>query len=877
MNHLMVSMLLGTACAMAPWYSNPAEAQGRTISIQSGSLRSALEAYSRTTGVQIIYRPEEVVRLTSPGASGVSDPVLALHMLLAGTGMEMRRDRSGAIAVVKSFVHKPINSRVAVPASTASEPVAVAVQSVSSDADPSEDIIVTARKREETSIGVPVAISAIGGAALERRGISDLNALTRIVPALQIGTAGGAAQGGTITLRGIGGTENNALADQAVSFNIDGSQIARSSVQRMAQMDIEQIEVLKGPQSLFFGKNSPGGVISLRTADPGPQFAAQLRAGYEVNAHEWQGDGFISGPLTDALGARFAFYGSKMRGWQTQTVPQSSPYGNLNRYLPNNEEFAGRLTLKLDTGGRLKGKLKVAYNRVTAQGSAGDQYIYCPGGLPFNGDITECRADDKFYRPGFGPTFGTILPQYRNGVPYAKQEQWLGSLQMEYRPVDSVSITSVSSLYDMYYIATDNFARTVVPQAVLAAYNELDIREISQEVRVATDFDASINLLVGGYFQHSDVNYGSAAHRNALAPVQLNNYSIRQDGQSYSIFGQAIWKVIPTLELSMGGRYSHERKSIVVRAPAYDGPQISTPVPRASWEDFSPEIALTWRPTQKLTFFGTYKEGFLSGGFNGGGGSLTGNRVFDPQGLKGFEIGAKAAMFRGRLRTNLSLYDYKITGQQVTLTSTTGNVISQFVTNAGRSGSRGVDFDMAYRTPIDGLSVHSEIAYTDARYKRFNVVCYRGQSVAQGCNLQPNAAGIYTQQDFAGRPILRAPDWTAGFGADYDFRLTNLWSMGLSADAAYSSGFDTVAEAAPGSHMNDYWLLDASLRIFSAYKHWEAAIIGKNLTNRYYWTRSTQIAFTGTGSGTAVAGTNADIMASVERGRQVLMRVSYRF
>lgn len=739
------------------------------------------------------------------------------------------------------------------------------------------DIIVTARKREETSIAVPVTISAIGRADLERRGISDLNALTRLVPALQIGTAGGAAQGGTITLRGIGGTENNALADQAVSFNIDGSQVARSSVQRMAQMDIEQIEVLKGPQSLFFGKNSPGGVISLRTADPGAEFAAQMTAGFEVNAREWRGDGFISGPVTDTLGARFAFYGSKMQGWQTQTVPQSSPYGNLNHRLPDNEEFAGRLTLKLAPGGRFSGRLKVAYNRVTAQGSAGDQYVYCPGGLPFNGDITECRADSNFYRPGIGPTFSAVLPQYRDGIPYAKQEQWLASLQMDYDPVDDVKISSVSSLYDMHYIAMDNFTRTVVPQAVVAAYNELDIREISQEVRLSTDFKSPINLLVGGYFQDSTVDYGSAAHRNALAPTQLNNYSIRQDGQSYSVFGQAIWNIIPGLELSAGGRYSYEKKSIVVRSPAYVGPQVTTPVPKNSWNDFSPEIAVTWRPTANLTFFGTYKEGFLSGGFNGGGGALTANRVFDPQGLTGFETGVKAALLNGRLRTNLSLYDYKITGQQVTLTSTTGNVISQFVTNAGRSESKGVDFDLAYRTPIEGLFLHGEVAYTHARYNRFNVACYRGQSIAQGCNLQPNASGVFTQQDFANRSILRAPDWTAGFGGDYEIPLTRAWNMGLSADVAYSSDFDTVAEAAPGSHMEDYWLLDATLRILSADRRWEAAIIGKNLTNRYFWTRSTQIAFTGTGSGTAVAGKNADIMASVERGRQVLLRVSYRF
>ncbi|MGH6644826.1 MAG: TonB-dependent receptor plug domain-containing protein, partial [Bradyrhizobium sp.] len=148
------------------------------------------------------------------------------------------------------------------------------------------DIVVTARKRDETSIAVPVALTAVGGAEIERRAINNLDGIARIVPQLIVGEGGGTVQGGIIAIRGIAGADANPFGDQAVSFNIDGVQVARASVRRMSEMDIQQVEVLKGPQALFFGKNSPGGIISVRTADPTSSFAAKLSGGYEFNAHE---------------------------------------------------------------------------------------------------------------------------------------------------------------------------------------------------------------------------------------------------------------------------------------------------------------------------------------------------------------------------------------------------------------------------------------------------------------------------------------------------------------------------------------------------------------------------------------------------------------
>ena len=134
------------------------------------------------------------------------------------------------------------------------------------------DIIVTARKRDERLIDVPVAITAVTSSELSRSAINGTDALARKIPGFIVGEGAGTVQGGSISLRGISAADSNPLGDQAVSFNIDGVQVARSSIRRMGDFDIAGVEVLKGPQALFFGKNSPGGIISTRTADPTDRF-----------------------------------------------------------------------------------------------------------------------------------------------------------------------------------------------------------------------------------------------------------------------------------------------------------------------------------------------------------------------------------------------------------------------------------------------------------------------------------------------------------------------------------------------------------------------------------------------------------------------------
>lgn len=770
----------------------------------------------------------------------------------------------------------------------------------------SDDIIVTARKRDETSIAVPVVLTAVSGSELERRGANKLDDLAKIVPQLQMGVGGGNRLGGIVAIRGIAGAENNAFADQAVSFNVDGVQVAKALIRRMSEMDLAQVEVLKGPQALFFGKNSPGGIISLRSADPTDRFEAKASGGYEFNAREWRGDGFISGPLTDTLGARLAVYGTTMRGWFHNDVDGSDIYRSAPKRLPKAKEWAVRGTLKWQPSDRFDARLKVSYSELKDRGSqTTSERSACPLGTPQDGGGPDnCKLDGHGFELDIGPFLGSISPERfpKDGVPLMRVKQALIAHEMNYDLTDSLTLTSVSGYYYADQRAADMFNFAFSTALATPGGTKFTSNEFSQELRLASAFDGPVNFLLGGYYQRSNTFSAATSFRglapvNGVNPTQIQSYNLRQKGVAYSGFGQLMFKPLDKIEITAGGRYSFERKRLTEAEIAPAGPG---PIPRVSllpnpnlktkrsWKNFSPEVSVSYRPSSDLTLFVNYKHGFLSGGFNGAWDG-SGNPSFDQQKIKGFEGGVKARLFDGALRTNLSAYRYVVTGMQVTTSVLLANGLPQLrVLNAGEVTTKGIEFDFDYRTPLEGLRLRGAVGYNDAVYDVFSGACYRGQTQELGCNLgvptttiiggQPFVA--YNLQNLAGRQVLRAPKWGGSVGAGYESDVGSGLRFGLNADMTFSSSFDTLSTAAPHARQNAYQLIDAGMRIGAQDESWEVALIGKNLTNKYYFLRANE----GTGGTTGGRAANdprgnilGDIAGSVPRGREIMLRVTMRF
>jgi iron complex outermembrane recepter protein len=411
----------------------------------------------------------------------------------------------------------------------------------------------------------------------------------------------------------------------------------------------------------------------------------------------------------------------------------------------------------------------------------------------------------------------------------------------------------------------DPYFATSDPNFIIVGDYLIDpLRELSQELRLASSFEGPINFLAGGYLQDSEFLYTTQDVAFANNPISFGRNKLDLDGSHVSVFGQLRVNPVETIELSGGGRYSWEKKRAFRRDLIFGAPP--TDVDK-KWTNFSPEVTAVWRPSRKLTAFASYKRGFLSGGFAPSG------RSYDQQITKGFEGGVKALLFGNRLRANLSAYRYTSTGLQVTIVEG----IQFETTNAGKGTVKGIEADFNWQTGIEGLTLRGAVGYNKARFDTFTTACYPGQTIAAGCDLGL-AGGAFTLQDLHGRPFANAPDWSGNVGANYEVDISGGWRLGLSADASYTSSYYTDVNLAPSSKHDGYWLLDANLRLTSKDDLWEVALLGRNLTDEHPYQMSFDVLFTGGPSGTPGPTFDADRMAfGINRGRQLAVQLTRRF
>ncbi len=215
-----------------------------------------------------------------------------------------------------------------------------------------EEIVVTARRSSERLINVPVAVTALSAAVIERAHVTDLTQVAQMTPNLVIASAS-SGSGGSISIRGVGTSFLDPGLEQSVGLNSDGVSIGRGHFLNAAQFDLKQIEVLKGPQALFFGKNSPAGVISITSADPTAELSAMGRVGYEFEAKERYVEAYVAGPISDTLGFRVAAKYNKLDGWiKNRVLPGPNPAfpgfnipGPAFKTGPSSETIVSRVTL----------------------------------------------------------------------------------------------------------------------------------------------------------------------------------------------------------------------------------------------------------------------------------------------------------------------------------------------------------------------------------------------------------------------------------------------------------------------------------------------------------------------------------------------------
>lgn len=759
----------------------------------------------------------------------------------------------------------------------------------------SNDIIVTARRRAESAQDVPVAVTVISAEDIARRDLTSLERIAAATPQLVIGrnVSGSGAQ---LTLRGIGSNSLSIGVEQSVAVIVDGVYYGQGRTINEGFFDLSAMEILKGPQSLFFGKNATAGVISITTANPSDHLTAQVRTGYEFNARKIYAEGFVSGPITDTLGFRLAARGSKDHGslftnragpitYNTRDTPTATTVAPNTAHIappsksgPRERDILVRGTLRWEPTDQLTATLKANYGWNRTYGGAWNYNIFaCDGGTSTTTPGAECT-------PGFYNRMNDLPADIASQTALVNDQNlndyrsWGVTSNVEYN-LDALSFTSVTNYNFNRNHWTADIDYQSSPTVNIWGGEVSRWKAFSQELRVLSQFEGPVNFLVGAYYQNTKRTFDqvviNANAENSAAPegyryVQYAKTSTT-DGETLSGYGQLIGKVVPNVEITGGVRYIHETKDSTFAQP-YANPRFAginydvtrRLVARQTFDNWSPEATVAWKATPDVTVYGAFKTAYKSGGFSNSSilTPLTSADffTFDPEKGRGFEGGIKTMLFERQLRLNLSVYNFKYTDLQITYLDSAA--LSYNSVNAGSAKTRGAEIEFDFHpNGLRNFALNGSLNYSKATYGDGIAPCYGGQSLAAGCTpgllVPPTAATGTTParagtpgQNLGGVPTFAAPRWTATLGAKYDTSIGSDLTLAFGIDSRYSSSYLTSAFGSPLSRQGSYVNLDGQISIRTADERWELALLGKNLTNRFVVTGVTDAAGTGSGTGT---------------------------
>ncbi len=675
--------------------------------------------------------------------------------------------------------------------------IALAINVPTATAQVLEEIVVNARKKEESLQDVPVTLTALGSESLERLNINNIKDIASLVPTLQTAQRGSGA-GASIFLRGIGSSSIDASFDSAVALNFDD--VVSNSARLISQgnLDMAQVEVLKGPQSLYFGKGASAGVVSIQSADPTQEFEAFVRASVESEEGGQTFEGVVSGALSETLSARLAARSINIDEVQLNTQP-----GVANRQR-GEESRDARLTLLWEPSDRFSANLKISVSEYENDGSLSFTDVNCADDTAQLGVYPQASAlavpilVANTYDCQFGDQRTQVAdqnsivnqpggqPGNNNGVPFGSQELELARLKLDWQISDALTLTSVTSNLDLSEAGFDCFAYDTNGSNCIVTENTVD--SFSQELRLAASINSSLEVVVGAYYQNRDllhVNIQDVFSVPVLLSLLTGSPEAARDPftgftidwikehptahETFSLFSSLSWNINDAWNLTVGGRYSDEQKENLYQTPfVHAGFQLllpgaaaqsgfSVPIDFAD-TNFSPELSLSYQPTENLNYYFAYKTGFKSGGVSfsqlpvladffalaaGDASAL----IFDSETVEGFELGLKSLLLDGDLRLNATLYDYDYENLQNQQFNSLTFVFTTF--NAGDVDNRGLEVDAVYQTDFDGLSLRGAFAYTDSKYSSSFV----------------NIAGV----DLNGQTRQNAPELTFNMGFDYIF------------------------------------------------------------------------------------------------------------
>lgn len=727
------------------------------------------------------------------------------------------------------------------------------------------EIVVTAQRREQRLQDVPVSVAVTTGEEIANQGIRDLQDLAVRIPGVKLGTN---TQSDTLAIRGIG-SGLNAGFEQAVGTFVDGLYRGRSRATRAALFDIDRVEVLKGPQTTFFGNNTIAGALNITTRKPGRDFEYNAMALYAPADGEYIVEGGVSVPITDTLAVRGAVKFNGMNGYIYNRA--------LDEDAPRLRDWVGRLSVRFEPIEGFRSDLRVDRARNRDKGQYTLEVINCPPPAPFtvagscalylaqNGGT---NPDNKLdYRADVGPSYfnlDMVEVAWNNEIDIGDHKL---TLLTGYFNHDVDSFLQAQSI---------DVPGTGVGMPSRSPFLQIEKYESwSQEVRLESPTGGFLEYMLGAYYSHGDLDFSAWTHyfgtatgargapeTDASTPIgQIR--STYQTDQTRSVFGSATLNLSQQLNVNLGLRYTSvlkkaTRDTIIGISSATPGWDSITPVspateaalaaavglssaqfaqPRTTYDRLLPAGSVQYKITPDVTAYASFAQGFKAGGYADNNGPVQ----FDSEFVDAYEIGVKGNLLDRTLFFGLAAFlsNYRDLQEAYSFISPTTGATVSTVANVAKARAKGVELNASWR-PSQYLSFNGDMTWMDTKYLEYpGGPCTAEQSRVQGASCT---------QDLSGRDRVFSPKFSGTIGAtgtipfaggDYELRVSpNLY---------YSSSYYLQPALDPLLKQSSYTKVDLRVAFGPEDQSWEAAIIGKNLTDAKFSTNGTVL---GTSPGT---------------------------
>jgi iron complex outermembrane recepter protein len=738
-----------------------------------------------------------------------------------------------------------------------------------SDKESVEEIVVTARKKEEKLQETPVSVTAMTSEKLDAAQVTDLSQVQDNAPNLTFDTSApltGTSSAASIYMRGIGSSEFALSADPGVGIYVDGVYLARSIGAVIDMVDTERVEVLRGPQGTLFGRNTIGGAVNVISRAPEGEFGGQARVTVGTD-RLIRTQGTVNIPISETLLSRVSFLNSKRDGFVENRAGTFGDTGDEDRWSARGAlqwamSDAVSLTLRADATRERQlpaPNVLVAFSENIGPGPNCQVVpVPPPGGMgmpaltfPNCSFVGMNNALARFIgmMPG-APQFPQFGEQFLNGEhatsggfvtstaavnnaaskplgPDSDLDVWGTSATLEWDLTPDVRMRSITA-----YRRLDHFFALDLdhsPFNILDTVNDYDQDQTTQEIQLfGTAFDKRVDWTVGAYYfdengDHKDVvEFLGGPLTGGIAILSGGKF----DNRATAAFGQVSFDITDQLVLTTGLRYSYEKKTFDVQRQQViedSTPVIPMRLPiglplilvenKATNRDraLSPHINLSYTWNDGLMTYASYSEGFKGGGFE--------QRVFPPrlqfvpkfdsEIARVFEVGAKSTMFDGRLILNGSAFFTRYKDLQLSVF----DGIAPVTRNAAKARLSGVELETQFR-PTPELNIEAGLGYIGTRYREIDSL----------------ATGVGKNNDF-----VNTPRWTAGASVAYTVEMGDrLGALTPRVGWTYRSDTSNDAFNTPALEEDQQNLYDASLTWEDPSGKWRVTLAGKNLTDRTY-------------------------------------------